>query len=222
MKNGKRYAVAVAGISIVVAIAISFTSYLGQIEQVERQSQVDNVPMATFQAPFLGSMSATVTIVEIGDYQCEACKHWFDHTRQDIIDSYIDTGKVNLTFIDMAFQGVHSHDAAMASYCAGDQDKYWDYHVMLYEHQEGVDSGWANNERLKSFAFTLGLDIDEFSHCLDSKKYYNQVKLNLEKSTSIGADRTPTFIIVNASGEQRQIIGAQTFGVFEKVIESLL
>ena len=122
----------------------------------------------------------------------------------------------------MAFQGVHSHDAAMASYCAGDQDKYWDYHVMLYEHQEGVDSGWANNERLKSFAFTLGLDIDEFSHCLDSKKYYNQVKLNLEKSTSIGADRTPTFIIVNASGEQRQIIGAQTFGVFEKVIESLL
>ena len=93
---------------------------------------------------------------------------------------------------------------------------------MLYEHQEGIDSGWASNERLKSFAFTLDLDIDEFSHCLDSKKYYNQVKLNLEKATGIGADRTPTFILVNASGEQRQIIGSQPYNVFEKVIESLL
>ena len=220
MKNGKKYTVAGVGVAIVIAIAISFTSYLGQFEQAENQG--DNVPTSTFQAPFLGSQSATLTIVEIGDYQCEGCKEWFDHTRQKIIDNYIDTGKVNLTFIDMAFLGVDSFNAAMASYCAGDQEKYWDYHVMLYEHQEGIDSGWASNERLKSFAFTLDLDIDEFSHCLDSKKYYNQVKLNLEKATSIGADRTPTFILVNASGEQRQIIGSQPYNVFEKVIESLL
>ena len=64
--------------------------------------------------------------------------------------------------------------------------------------------------------------MDRFSGCLDSKKYYNQVKLNLEKATTIGADRTPTFILVNVEGEQRHLVGSQPYAVFEKAIESLL
>ena len=179
--------------------------------------------MVTVQSPVLGSESASVTIVEVGDYQCEMCKHWFDNTRQQVIDNYIDSGKVNMIFIDMPFLGTDSHVASMASYCAADQEKYWEYHVMLYEHQEGVDSGWASNERLKSFAFTLDLDMNEFSQCLDSKKYYYQVKLNLDKSmNSFGIQSTPTFLLINTSGEQQQIRGAQSYSVFERVIESLL
>jgi len=208
---------------IVVALAISFTSYLGQFEQTTTLSSPSSDEMVTVQSPVLGSESASVTIVEVGDYQCEMCKHWFDNTRQQVIDNYIDSGKVNMIFIDMPFLGTDSHVASMASYCAADQEKYWEYHVMLYEHQEGVDSGWASNERLKSFAFTLDLDMNEFSQCLDSKKYYYQVKLNLDKSmNSFGIQSTPTFLLINTSGEQQQIRGAQSYSVFERVIESLL
>ena len=208
---------------IVVALAISFTSYLGQFEQTTTLSSPSSNEMFAIQSPVLGSESASVTIVEVGDYQCEMCKHWFDNTRQQVIDNYIDSGKVNMIFIDMPFLGTDSHVASMASYCAADQEKYWEYHVMLYEHQEGVDSGWASNERLKSFAFTLDLDMNEFSQCLDSKKYYYQVKLNLDKSmNSFGIQSTPTFLLINTSGEQQQIRGAQSYSVFERVIESLL
>ena len=208
---------------IVVALAISFTSYLGQFDQTTTLSSPSSDEMVTVQSPVLGSESASVTIVEVGDYQCEMCKHWFDNTRQQVIDNYIDSGKVNMIFIDMPFLGTDSHVASMASYCAADQEKYWEYHVMLYEHQEGVDSGWASNERLKSFAFTLDLDMNEFSQCLDSKKYYYQVKLNLDKSmNSFGIQSTPTFLLINTSGEQQQIRGAQSYSVFERVIESLL
>ena len=208
---------------IVVALAISFTSYLGQFEQTTTLTSPSSDEMVTVQSPVLGSESASVTIVEVGDYQCEMCKHWFDNTRQQVIDNYIDSGKVNMIFIDMPFLGTDSHVASMASYCAADQEKYWEYHVMLYEHQEGVDSGWASNERLKSFAFTLDLDMNEFSQCLDSKKYYYQVKLNLDKSmNSFGIQSTPTFLLINTSGEQQQIRGAQSYSVFERVIESLL
>ena len=208
---------------IVVALAISFTSYLGQFEQTTTLSSPSSDEMVTVQSPVLGSESASVTIVEVGDYQCEMCKHWFDNTRQQVIDNYIDSGKVNMIFIDMPFLGTDSHVASMASYCAADQEKYWEYHVMLYEHQEGIDSGWASNERLKSFAFTLYLDMNECSQCLDSKKYYYQVKLNLDKSmNSFGIQSTPTFLLINTSGEQQQIRGAQSYSVFEQVIESLL
>jgi len=223
LSNTKKYVVAGVGVMIVIALAISFTSYLGQFEQTTTLSSPSSDEMVTVQSPVLGSESASVTIVEVGDYQCEMCKHWFDNTRQQVIDNYIDSGKVNMIFIDMPFLGTDSHVASMASYCAADQEKYWEYHVMLYEHQEGVDSGWASNERLKSFAFTLDLDMNEFSQCLDSKKYYYQVKLNLDKSmNSFGIQSTPTFLLINTSGEQQQIRGAQSYSVFERVIESLL
>jgi len=223
LSNTKKYVVAGVGVMIVIALAISFTSYLGQFEQTTTLSSPSSDEMVTVQSPVLGSELASVTIVEVGDYQCEMCKHWFDNTRQQVIDNYIDSGKVNMIFIDMPFLGTDSHVASMASYCAADQEKYWEYHVMLYEHQEGVDSGWASNERLKSFAFTLDLDMNEFSQCLDSKKYYYQVKLNLDKSmNSFGIQSTPTFLLINTSGEQQQIRGAQSYSVFERVIESLL
>ena len=64
--------------------------------------------------------------------------------------------------------------------------------------------------------------MEEFSQCLDSKRYYSQVKLNAEKSKNMGASSTPSFLIVNTSGEQKSIRGAQPYTVFEEVIESLL
>ena len=223
MANKKKYVVAGIGAIIVVALAISFTSYLGQFEQIEKQNETEFEDMSQIQTPILGSDSAPVTIIEIGDYQCEMCKHWFDHTRPKVIENYIDTGKANLVFMDMPFLGQHSYTASHATYCALDQNKYWDYHVMLYEHQEEVDSGWASNERLASFAFRLGLDVDDFAYCMDSKKYFNQVKLSYEKSVNIiGAKSTPTFLLVNTSGEQTLIRGAQPFSTFQNVIESLL
>jgi len=222
LANIKKYTVAGIGIAVVIVIAISFTSYLGQFEQVQKQDDIDSSAMVTVQTPILGSESASVTIIEIGDYQCEMCKRWFDHSRSQIIDNYINTGKVNMVFLDMPILGNDSLIAAEATYCANDQGKYWDYHVTLFEHQEEMNSGWANNERLKSFAFSLGLDMEEFSQCLDSKHYYSQVKLNTEKSKAMGASSTPSFLIVNTSGEQKGIRGAQPYTVFEEVIESLL
>ena len=106
---------------IVVALAISFTSYLGQFEQTTTLSSPSSDEMVTVQSPVLGSESASVTIVEVGDYQCEMCKHWFDNTRQQIIENYIDTGKINMIFLDVPFLGNDSAYAAMASYCAQDQ-----------------------------------------------------------------------------------------------------
>ena len=217
LANTKKYVVAGVGIAVVIVIAISFTSYLGQFEQVQKQ---DSTTLTSI--PILGSESASVTIIEIGDYQCEMCKRWFDQSRSHIIDNYINTGKVNMAFLDMPILGNDSSIAAEATYCANDQGKYWDYHVTLFEHQGEMNSGWANNERLKSFAFNLGLDMEEFSQCLDSKRYYSQVKLNAEKSKNMGASSTPSFLIVNTSGEQKSIRGAQPYTVFEEVIESLL
>ena len=222
MVNTKKYLVAGVGIVIVVAIMVSFTSYLGQIEEIQKQDAPQSNEMAVGKgSPALGLETATVTIVEMGDYQCEMCKRWYDNTRPMIIENFVKTGKANFVFLDLPILGPDSGSAANATYCAADQNRYWAYHEMLYDYQGHMNSGWASVDRLHSFAFNLGLDMNEFEECLSSGKYEMRVKFNADKARSV-ASATPTFLIVNTSGVQEKIVGAQPYAVFERVIESLL
>ena len=222
MVDKKKLIVVIVGIAIVSALGASFSSYVDQVDQMTQDIQDESEVSPVSLPPLLGSQTAPVTIIEMGDYQCEMCKRWYDESRPKIIENFIDTGKANLVFIDLPILGPDSHIAAEATYCAEDQGRYWDYHVTLYDYQDHMNSGWANAERLKAFAFGLGLDMDEFEECLDSDKYKQHVKMNLQKAKSSGANSTPTFIIVNAAGDQKQIRGAQPYSVFEQTIESLL
>jgi protein-disulfide isomerase len=219
----KKLIVAIVGIAIVSALGASFSSYIGQVDQMTQDIQDEPEVLSVNLPPLLGSQTAHVTIIEMGDYQCEMCKRWYDNTRPAIIENFIDTGKANMFFIDYPILGTDSALAAEATYCADDQGKYWDYHVTLYDYQGHMNSGWANAERLKSFAFNLDLNMDEFEECLDSSKYDERVKLNWQKASAGGANSTPTFIIVNTeTGNEEKIVGAQPYAVFEKVINSML
>ena len=144
LANTKKYVVVAVAIAIVIGVVGSGLSYINQVEQ-QTQSNQDVGQTFTFMTPpVLGSETASVTIIEMGDYQCEMCKRWNDNTRPKIIENFIDTGKANLVFIDLPILGPDSHIAAEATYCAEDQGRYWDYHVTLYEYQDHMNSGWAN------------------------------------------------------------------------------
>ena len=95
--------------ALVIGVTISFSSYLSEFDNV--QTNVEQ----KFETVALGSETATVTIVEIGDYQCHMCKLWFEQTRPLLIENYIDTGKANLIFLDMPFLGQDSLPAAAAT-----------------------------------------------------------------------------------------------------------
>ena len=221
MVDKKKLIVVIVGIAIVSALGASFSSYVDQVDQMTQDIQDESEVSPVSLPPLLGSQTASVTIIEMGDYQCEMCKRWYDESRPKIIENFIDTGKANMFFIDYPILGIDSALAAEATYCADDQGKYWDYHVTLYDYQGHMNSGWANAERLKSFAFNLDLNMDEFEECLDSSKYDQRVKLNWQKASAGGANSTPTFIIVNTeTGNEEKIVGAQPSAVFEKVINS--
>ena len=173
-------------------------------------------------SPILGNPSAPITIVEFGDYQCHQCYNWFHNTKPAITKEYIETGKANLVFVDLAFLGRDSPTAAQASYCAEDQEMYWEYHDLLYNYQGSkIDDGWANNERLKAFAENLGLDMELFESCLDSGKYSKRVQFNIQQAKEHGVRGTPGFFIVGPDGQQ-QLSGAQPFSVFKQIMDSMI
>ena len=219
MVNTKKIAVAGAAVALISIVTIYASSYMSDFDDINTQRNVNQ----NFEVIALGSETATVTIIEVGDYQCEMCKLWFEKTRPQIIENYVDTGKVNLIFIDMPFLGRDSVHAAAATYCADDQDEYWDYHVKLYQLQQHVDDGCANIDRLHASAFSLDMDMAEFDRCMNSNKPYDRVDFQKQKAkTDFGANSTPTFMIFNVDGNSKKIIGAHPYSTFEEILNSML
>ena len=222
--------VIISGIAVALIVGVGFTSYYAQVVEIQdlRDKSIAikkadrNILNLDHVSPVLGSADAQITIVEFGDYQCEACYHWFHNTRDTLIDNYIETGKAKLIFVDLPFIGQDSKIAAQASYCAEDQGKYWEYHEILYIFQEGENSGWADRDRLNSFAFSLDMNMDEFNDCMDSSKYQKRVKANHDEAVKNGVQGTPTFIIISQDGTTKKFDGPQPYSVFAAIIEPML
>jgi len=227
----KRLVVSVVFVVLVIVVAISLSSYQANLlEMHDKTKYLEKIaskqsPLVNLEngSPPLGPESAPITIVEFGDYQCEACYAWFHNTRDTLIDNYIEKGKAKLIFVDLPFLGRDSPKAAQASYCAEDQEQYWEYHTILYTFQDGhPDSGWADRDRLNSFAFSLDMNMNEFNDCMDSSKYQKRVRANYDEAVKNDVQSTPTFIIISEDGKKKQFSGAQPYSVFSATIESML
>jgi protein-disulfide isomerase len=222
--------VIISGIAVALIVGVGFTSYYAQVVEIQdlrdksiAMKKADrDILNLDHVSPILGSADAQITIVEFGDYQCEACYHWFHNTRDTLIDNYIETGKAKLIFVDLPFIGRDSKIAAQASYCAEDQGKYWEYHETLYIFQEGENSGWADRDRLNSFAFSLDMNMDEFNDCMDYSKYAKRVQANYDQAVKNGVQGTPTFIIISQDGTTEKFDGPQPYSVFAAIIEPML
>ena len=220
--NKKGAILGIIVISIIVGVVASMSSSTNETFDVDMTRTHGSISTA-MGSPILGDPLAPVTIVEFGDYQCHQCHNWFVNTKPMIMRDYIETGKVNLVFVDFAFLGRDSPKAAQATYCADDQNKYWEYHSSLYTSQESkIDNGWASSERLKAFAFNLNLDMELFNECLDSEKYSKRVQYNSQQARDNGVRGTPGFFIVDSDYNQTQISGAQPFSVFQKILDSMI
>ena len=223
--------VIISGIAVALIVGVGFTSYYAQVVEIQdlrdnaiaKSKAEQNILNLESASPILGSTEAQITIVEFGDYQCELCYSWFHNTRGTIIDNYVDSGKVNIVFVDLAFLGRDSPIAAQATHCADDQGKYWEYHSILYYKQEGIDNGWASKSMLKEYANELKLDSDQFASCIDSAKYAKNVQNSYNAAVKMKVSSTPTFYLFDhENGMVEKISGAQPLSVFVKTIDSML
>jgi protein-disulfide isomerase len=190
----------------------------GQIKILSLEDLVQN------SSPFLGNMSAPVTIIDFSDFQCYLCKRYVENTELLINQTYVQTGKVTLVFKHLPNRGFDSIGAALAAQCTNDQGKFWQYHKLLYSNQKPIDSGWVNTENLKKFASHIpGLDSQQFDSCFDSEKYQSFVQKDIDLALSFGFRETPSFVIENSDGSNPELLsGALPFPSFKAVIDKKL
>ncbi|MGI9011529.1 MAG: DsbA family protein [Nitrososphaeraceae archaeon] len=182
-------------------------------------------PVADF-VPILGN-SSNITMVEFGDYQCTFCAKFHNETREQIIKNFVDSGKINFIFKDYIVNDIPTDKGstmgAEASYCAGEQGKYWDYHTELYDNWKGEGTGWITSDNLKQFAKNIQIpNMKQFSDCIESNKYSLIVQNNDNIARSMGLSGTPSFILIKDNNIQSIIPGALPYEIFEQTLNRLI
>lgn len=176
-------------------------------------------------SPYLGNLTAPITIIDFSDFQCHLCARHVKNTEPIINETYIQTGKVALVFKHLPNRGFDSLGAHLAAQCVHEQEKFWQFYKLLYENQQAIDSGWVSEDNLKKFASQIaGLDMKQFNSCFGSQTYQEFIDNDVKLAHSQGFFDTPSFIVVDSiDGSDPEIIrGAQPFPAFQSVIEKKL
>lgn len=238
-KNRKWVALAIGGgcaliacVGVVAALALSYFSpqFAGTFNRfISGTSATPATDQAGGLGPSAGSSvaqsgstmgdpNAPVKIVEYSDFQCPFCRRFAEETEPQIVETYVNTGKVFFEYRSVgAFIGQESADAAEAAYCAGDQGKFWQYHDTLFANWTGENVGDFTNAKLKQFAGTLSLDRTAFDKCLDTGKYTDRLAQDVANAQTDGVRATPSFLI-----NGKLLEGAQPFDAFQKAIDEAL
>lgn len=163
-----------------------------------------------------GPIDAPIKIEEYVDYQCPACGAFNRNFEQGVIDAFGKTGKVRYEVRGMSFIGQESVDAAQASMCAADQNKFWEMHNSIFANQKGENQGAFSRSRLKAIAAQAGLDAGAFNTCLDSNKYADKVNQERTEGEKRGVTQTPTFFVNN-----KLFVGTQSADDFRRIFSEV-
>lgn len=141
----------------------------------------------------VGDPNAPITVVEFSNYGCSHCKDFSDTMEADFIKTYVDTGDVYFTYVNIPYNSEDYLAASEASYCAADQNMFFEYKDQLFSFVGYT--GAFSTENLIRYANTVGIDTDEFSTCLDSDLYAQAYLDDYAYATDIGLEGTPSFLI---------------------------
>ena len=144
-----------------------------------------------------GSATAPVTVYEMADFQCPACR-MFTVTVMPTVDSeFIRTGKVRWVFINLPLPSIHPNALAAAEVatCAARQGRFWQTHDALYLHQDA----WARlpqpRDTLVALAQRAGVDRDKLNACVQGGTARVEVEQDAQRAARSGAHATPSFYI---------------------------
>ncbi len=149
--------------------------------------------------PHLGSENAKVKVIEFADFKCPACKKWTAAYLDTFIKDYVDTGKVQLYFMNYAFLDRDSYLAASAGEAIYKQsnEKFWEYMHKLYENQGDESKIWATQKFILNFVKKNidGIDYAKFEQDLKNQTYMYDVKEDFKIAGSYGVNGTPKFMV---------------------------
>ena len=197
----------IIGAGLVTAILIY--SSIGQVktEFNSRYMADDNT---------MGDPDAPVMITEYSSYKCGHCAAFTFETEPLLEEEYIKTGKVYFTHI-----AIWGEVSAEASYCAGEQNKYWEMREIIFAHQAAP----FDEQTMAKWAETVGVEMEQFNNCMANDTYVARVIQDNEESQAAGVEGTPSFVIsyvVDGEVIKQMLPGNYPVDAFRQMIDAAL
>jgi protein-disulfide isomerase len=185
--------VMVAGVVLVIGAIIYAIISTNQVTIPEQRSYDQN------SLSGLGDPDAPVVIHEFSDFGCTHCADFGLGTKKLLEKEFIDTGIVYLQFHSVGglLGSTATLQAAEAAYCAGEQDRFWPFHDLLFSNQINLFSNRAgdNSKTLIEFADILDLDLNDFETCLVERTYQDLAAADESLARQNGISGTPSFLV---------------------------
>lgn len=158
-----------------------------------------------------GNESARVTLVMYGAYECPNCVEGNKIVKQT---QAIFGEELRFAFRHFPRTEIHPHAQAAAEVAeaAGEQNKFWEMHDMLYDNYNRLDV-----DHLLSYAKVLGLDMNRFAQALAGRVFAQKVREDLISGIESGVKGTPTYFINGA-----KYVGSGQFEILSEAIERAL
>jgi protein-disulfide isomerase len=159
--------------------------------EIEMESEIVKLilPVTSDRDHIEGSSTAPVTLVEYGDYECPYCGQAYP-----VIKEVQKRLGDNLQFVFRNFplteMHPHAQHAAEAAEAAAAQNRFWEMHDYLYEHQQTLDDRY-----LEKYADNLGLNLAKFNTDMSSHVHAGRIREDFLSGVRSGVNGTPTFYI---------------------------
>ena len=160
--------------------------------------------------PTRGGAAAPVTIVEFSDFECPFCGNLYP-TLKEIEMTYGE--KIRVVYRQYPLD-IHPHaeKAAEASLCANEQQRFWEFHDLMFSNQRDLTV-----ESLKQKAADLKLNTQAFNTCLDSGKHADAIREDILEGARVGVTATPAMFI-----NGRLLLGARPYSDIAAIIDDEL
>ncbi|MEV6244610.1 thioredoxin domain-containing protein [Streptomyces sp. NPDC051742] len=162
----------------------------------------------------LGRADAPVVLIEYADFKCGYCGKFARDTEPVLIEKYVENGTLRIEWRNFPIFGEESEAVARASWAAGQQGRFWEFHKAAYA--EGAKEKGFGKARLAALAKEAGVpDAARFAKDTDGAAARASVRADQEQGYALGATSTPSFLV-----NGRPIAGAQPLETFTEAIEA--
>ena len=169
---------------------------------------------------YRGNPKAQVVVVEFSNFQCEPCARHALEIQPELNKQFVDKGDVLWVFKNLPLkEDRQAPAAAAAAECAGEQDRFWEMHDLLFAKRPQ----WAvenPDAALITLAQEAQLDAGKFAACLQGREGLERVLADLYDAQGV-ATVTPTFVILY-DGQGTLVRGTQPVEKFATILQASL
>lgn len=171
--------------------------------------------------PAIGDPNAPVKVMEFGDYQCPSCKLFNDEVYPKLKEEYIDTGKVQFSFVNYQFMGDDSFNAGEAGEAIFKQspEAFWKYHQLIFANQENhIPGEWTQEFIIDLVKREIPeVNIEQLSKDLKEGTYKSEVEKDNQLAKGVPVKSVPAAYV-----NEKPVANSADYEELKKVIEEEL